>query len=277
MPLTATQICTRACQIARVPGFTSQAGDSLNVILSELCQNYDFDIAKKTFNFNFNTAALNANGQAYQNLPADYLRGIRNECFYYISGVPYPMIPLDLNEFDMLVEQSGVSNFPVFYTTDMSLQGMVNNGVTGVPVALFWMPPSGAYQAVIRYFSQMPDIATPSTSNTVPWFPDQNYLITRLAGEMMKDADDERATAYLSDEDRYPNGAGVILRKYLKLKDDKSTRTEQVKLDRRAFGRAFDRLKNTKQIGWMVLTGWMGYEILQHLQRGEMLWKTILG
>ena len=250
MPLTAAQICARAASIARVPGFLSQAGDSLNIVLAELAQNFDFDLRKKTFNFNFNTAALNANGQAYQNLPADYLRSIRNQCFYMIDGVPYPMIPLDMAEGDMLVEQSGVSNFPIFYWTDMTLMGETNDGTMGVPVMLFWMPPSGAYATTLRYYSASTDIANPSTSTAVPWFPNQNYLITRVAGELMKDADDERATAYLSEDDRYPNGAGVILRKYLQMKDDKGDRAQVVQLDRRRFGRAFDRLKNTKQIGW---------------------------
>ena len=161
------------------------------------------------------------------------------------------MIPLDQAEGDMLVQQAGVSNFPIFYWTDMTLQGETNDGTQGVPVMLFWMPPSGAYQVVLRYFAQMPDIAIPSTSNVVPWFPNQNYLITRVAGELMKDADDERTTAYLSDnEEAYPNGAGTILRKYLQMKDDKGDRAQVVQLDRRRFGRSFDRLKNTKQIGW---------------------------
>lgn len=250
MPLTAAQICTRAAQIARVPGFLTQAGDSLNVVLLELCQDYDFELAKFTYNFTFNTAQLNSNGQAYQNLPANYLRSIRNECFYYISGVPYPMIPLDQAEGDMLVQTSGLSNFPVFYWTDMSLMGETNGGTTGVPVMLFWMPPSGAYQVIIRFFGSQPDIANPSTSSVIPWFPNQNYLITRVAGELMKDADDERATAYLSDKEEYPNGAGTILRKYLMMKDDHGDRAQTVQLDRRRFGRSFDRLRNTKQIGW---------------------------
>lgn len=243
MPLTAAQICTRAAQIARVPGMTAQAGDSLNWILSDLCQNFDFDLTKQTYTFNMNPAQLNTNGQAYQNLPANYLRGIRNQCFYYISGVPYPMIPLDLNEMDMLVQQSGVSNFPVFYTVDMSFSGEVNNGTPGVPVMLLWMPPSGAYNTILRYFSQMPDITSPSTSTTVPWFPNTDYLITAVARELMKDADDERLPAYVA-------MAKDILEHYLKMKDDKGDRVQQVQLDRRRFGRAFDRLKNTKQIGW---------------------------
>jgi hypothetical protein len=256
MSLTAAQICARAAQIARVPGFLSQAGDSLNMVLQELCQDYDFDVAKQTYGFNFNTSQLNYNGQAFQNFPSNYLRGIRNECWYFISGVPYPMIPLDLNEFDMLVEQAGVSNFPIFFAVDMSGNGFLNStvlgtpGALGVPVAVFWMPPSGAYAMTVRYYSQMPDIANPSTSSTVPWFPNTNYLVTRVAGELMKDADDERATAYLSDDDKYPNGAGTLLRKYLMMKDDKENRSNTVQLDRRRFGRAYDRLQNTKTIGW---------------------------
>ena len=185
---------------------------------------------------------MNSLGQAYQDFPGDFLRAIRNECWYFISGVPYPLIPLDLAEFDMLVQQAGVQNFPIYFYVDMSATP---------PRAFFWMPPSGSYGVVVKYYSQMPDIATPSTSATVPWFPNQNYLITRVAGELMKDADDERTTAYLSDDaEAHPNGAGTILRKYLQMKDNKGDRAQTVKLDRRYFGRAFDRLRNTKQIGW---------------------------
>jgi hypothetical protein len=248
MPLTSAQICARAAQIARVPGFTIQAGQSLNVVLNELCQDYDFDLAKKTYYFNLPTSQINGNGQAWQNLPADYLRGIRNESFYIISGVPYPMIPMDLNEMDMLVQQAGVSSFPVFYTVDMSRNGMTNDGTLGVPVMLIWMVPSGAYPATLRYYSQMPEIVNPDTSTAIPWFPNQNYLITRVAGQLMLDADDERAGAFLSDE--VVGGSGWLLRKYLQMKDDTGDRAQTVTLDRRRFGRAFDRLKNTKQIGW---------------------------
>lgn len=255
MPLTAAQICALSRQDARCPGFTSQSGQLLNMILSDLCQNYDFDVTKQTFQFNFNGALINSNGQAYQNLPANYLRGIRNESFYIISGVPYPMIPCDLEEFDMLVEQAGLANFPVFYATDMSLSGVVNSptGVGGaaVPVMLIWQVPSGAYPVTVRYYSQMPDIATPETSAVVPWFPNGAYLRTELSGRLMQLTDDERADAFLSaDEDRHPQGAGVLLRRFLIMKDDRGTRTRTVQLDRRKFGSAYDRLRSTKTIGW---------------------------
>jgi len=255
MPLTAAQICTLAQQDARCPGFSIQAGQLLNMILQDLCQTFDFAVTKQTFQFNFATSQLNSLGQAYQNLPANYLRGIRNECFYVIDGVPYPMIPYDQEEGDMLVEQAGLSNFPVAFWTDMSLSGVTNSptgsGGSAVPVALFWMPPSGSYPCTIRYHSLMADIATPQTSNTIPWFPNQSYLRRRLAGELMLQTDDERASQFLGDdEDKTPQGAGVMLRKYLTLQGDKSNRVQTVKLDRRAFGSRWEKLPNTKQIGW---------------------------
>ena len=256
MPLTAAQICSLAQQDARCPGFSVQAGQLLNMILSDLCQQYDFDLARQNFAFNFNPGLINSQTQAYQNLPANYLRGIRNGSYYIISGVPYPMIPCDfVEEYNMLVEMVGLANFPVFFASDMSLTG-VSNSVTGsggalVPVALFWQIPSGGYPANIYYYSQMPDIVSPQTSATVPWFPNQSYLRRRLAGELMLQSDDDRSSAFLSDNaDQFPQGAGVMLRKYLQLKDDKSTRTNTVQLDRRRFGTSFDRLRNTKTIGW---------------------------
>ena len=257
MPLSSAQIIALAVQDARVPGMTAQAGQIMNMVLADLCQDYDFSVARNTYQFNFNAGQINSGGQAYQNFPADYLRGIRNECFYVISGVPYPMIPLDLNEFDMLVQQAGLQNFPVFFTVDMARNGSTNSpvvgvpGTLGVPVALFWMIPSGNYPATVRYYAQMPDIATPETSSTVPWFPNQAYLRRRIAGELMALSDDERMPSFLSsDADMHPNGAGVILRHYLQMKDDKENRVQQVKLDRRRFGESFDRLRNTKLIGW---------------------------
>jgi hypothetical protein len=256
MPLTSAQIVTLACQDARCPGFTSQAGQTLNAILQDLCQTYDFDLARRSVAFSFNPGQINSQGQAYYNLPANYLRGIRNGSYYTISGVPYPMIPCDqVEEYNMLVEQAGLANFPVFYASDMSLEGVANSasgsGGAAVPVMLFWQVPSGAYPAHVYYFSQMPDITTPETSSTVPWFPNQTYLRRRLAGELMAGTDDERMADFLSDnEEAHPNGAGVMLRKYLQMKDDKGTRVKQVQLDRRRFGSSFDRLRNTKTLGW---------------------------
>src|SRR5665811_1588616 len=116
MPLQARQIVSLATQDARVPGMVAQAGQLLNLILSDLCQTYDFETTRKTYKFSFNPGQI-ANAvtgdlpQGYQDFPADYLRGIKGECFYAISGVPYPMIPVDQDEFDALVSQAGLSNY----------------------------------------------------------------------------------------------------------------------------------------------------------------------
>ena len=241
MPLTANQIVAQACQNANVPGYTAQGQLFLNMILSELAQTYDFAVARGTLQFNLPTNQVFYGGGAVSSMtfPADYLRAVAEECLYFISGVPYVLIPVDLAEFDRLVATPGLQNFPTVFATDMS---------KSPPVAYFWMPPSGAYPALLRYMRQMPDI---TDFTQVPWFPMQNYLLTRLTGELCKVTDDQRHGALLSfDEDQHPGGAGSILRRLMRMKEDEANRTKVVKLDRRRFGTAFDRLRNTKQIGW---------------------------
>jgi len=234
MALTAAQICTLARQIAKVPGFTSQSGQLLNMILSDLAQTYDFSNTRVTTNFNFNTAL----GSGPIPLPADYLRAEPGDVFYTIDGVKYILISIDLSEFDALVQTAGLNNFPTYYTTDMS---------QSPPVMYVWMPPSGAYAVTIRYHSQPADITTPETSSAIPWFPNGTYLITRLAGELCKITDDERWTHLLGDG---AQGAEGILRKYLMMEGDRETRAKTVKLDRRRFGGTLNNVPTTKLVGW---------------------------
>ncbi len=232
MALQAQQIVALATQIAGVPGFTVQAGQYLNAILSDLAQTYDFDVAKGV-----TIITLGSTSGPY-NLPANYLRAIKDDVFFTYNGVKYALVPIDLVEFDLLVQQAGLNSYPSMFATDMSQHP---------PQIYVWPPPSAAYPLSIRYFGSMPDIATPESSTTIPWFPNQAYLITRLAGEMMRISDDERAPAFLGSSDE---GAQGILDRYLKLKDDGSDRANFVRLDRRYFGAAFNKLPNTKTIGW---------------------------
>lgn len=250
MSLTAAQICTLARQEAKCPGYSSQSGQLLNAILSELCQTYDFESIRKTASGSFNTSSPStwgyAPGSGPNAMPSDCLRLARKGSFYYISGVPYPLIGVKQEEFDTLVQQAGFASYPVQMYVDVSpLSG-------GSPPNMYvWPPAAGAYVYWVRYFPQMPDITTPETSSTVPWFPNQNYLITRLAGELMRITNDQRAPQFLGDnEEATPMGAGVILRKYLDMKDDPETSPKTVQLDRRRFGPAFSRLPNTKTVGW---------------------------
>jgi hypothetical protein len=235
VPLTGDQLVTLALQDAHVPGFTTQAYQTLNMILNDLAQTYDFDVARGVYTFAFNTSL----GSGPIPLPADYLRADNGEAFFTIQGTKYQMMSIELGDFDSLAQQQGLSSYPTVYATDLSLQNST------VPVMYVYPPPSGAYPVTIRYRRQMPDYV--AGSNAVPWFPNQTYLRRRLAGEMMALTDDDRMSTYLgSDED----GAQGILLRYLKLKDDSSSRAVKVQLDRRTFGGGRGDLKNTKKLGF---------------------------
>lgn len=244
MPLQAQQIVTLACQDAKCPGFTSQAGQLLNAALQDFCQNYDLDAALGTFNFTFNSGA--GNGSGPYNLPADYLRTQvkdgKDEFFYTIQGVPYPLIQITKAEYDWLVQTAGFMSYPYNYATDLSQ----------APAQLFvWPPASGSYPCTLRYYRLMPDIATPETSATVPWFLNTQILLRTLAGRLMGLTGDSRQESYLGDDPiKFPLGTGTLMNAYLKNVEDREGAVHTVGRDRRRWGRPFDQLKNTKQIGW---------------------------
>src|SRR6516162_259351 len=242
MALTAAQIINLSCQIANVPGFTTQALQLLNAILQELLQDYDFLTIRKSFNFNFNTAASGlgyAPGSGPNPMPTDFLRLHRTGAFYQIFQVPYKLIGVTQEEFDTFVQQPGLQSYPYLAYVDVATQ----------PMGLYvWPPASGAYPATVRYNPVVDDM---TDTSKIPWFPNTNYLITRLAGELMRLADDERMPAYLSDAPG-SGGAGDMLRKYLIMKDDPSTAPKTVTLDRRLFKTGLQALRNTKSIGWTI-------------------------
>lgn len=254
--LTAAEICTRARAIAKVPGWTTASGQLLNTILDELAQTYDFEVARKTYWFNFNTGVVALEGPSIYgsgpyDLPSDFLRmaDAMSATYDIGDGVPRQLIPCDITEFDQLVQQAGNQSYPCILAIDLSVADAVAQGTDpGVPQAYVWPPPSGNFAAQFRYYPAGLQIATPETSATVPWFPLQTYLITRLAGELMKESDDDRWMGFLGDQ---PHGAQGILTRYLKNKDNQSNRPKRVSLDRRSFGGAnFANLPNTKQLGW---------------------------
>lgn len=233
----AQRICSLARQIAKCPGYTVQSGEALNVVLAELCETYDFDVARGTTTIMLGQGPNVAAGGPY-NLPADYLRSDREEVFYTIQGVKYVLIATDLSEWDALVVTPGMSNYPTSYATRLET----------TPASLYvWMPSSGDYPLTVRYRRKMPDIVSPEAAADVPWFPNTNYLITRTAAELMKITDDDRLPRFLGDGD---DGAQGILNRYLKLVNDNSNRPRTVTLDRRRFGNSFNNLPNTKYVGW---------------------------
>lgn len=250
MASTAAQIIDVAQQIAKCPRYDTQALALLNVILDDLCDTYDLGVARDTHYFNFNPGITtlvgdNVYGSGPYFMPADFLRPLYGEVWWTLQGVKYPLIACDLYQFDMLVQQAGNQSFPAIIAFDVSPADATEQGGTGVQ-AYVWPPPSGTYPVTVRYQKKMDPI---TDTSTVPWFPNQAYLITRLAGELMRITDDTRIDAFLGDT---PTGAQGILTRYLRLKDAESNRSQTVKLDRRSFGSGanFHDLPNTKQVGW---------------------------
>jgi hypothetical protein len=248
MALTAQQICVLSCMDAGVNGYLSQAGMFLNMIQGDLCRTYDFEVAAKTVYGNFQPGLIAPIGNSTQGsgpypLPADFLR-MKDDlsAWWTLLGVPYIMIPCDLSEFDMLVQQAGTQSYPYIIATDMSPQDATQEG-DSTPVFYVYSPPSGAYPYTIRYFAQQPDIANPETSSAVPWFPHQGYLRKKLSAAIMGLTSDSR-------EESWNAAADAMLREYLILKDNRSNRATTVKLDRRRFGRSYNSLPNTKTVGW---------------------------
>lgn len=227
MPLTSAQIVAAALDIVKAPGYTLRAGQFLNMLLQHLAQVYDFDVVRETTTINVS----GSQGVGPYNLPADYLRG--REVFYTQSGVPFFLTQYPLEQYDQFTSVSGISDYPKNFTTDMSPEP---------PIIYFWPPPTFAIGITVRYQPQPADIASPETSATVPWFPDQRYLVTQLAADIMLVVDDDRADATSAKASR-------LLDHYLMSKDDKEGYAMQVSLDRRSF-RSNRNLPASKLLGY---------------------------
>jgi len=247
MALNAAQIVSLAAQDAKTPGMLVQAGQLLNAVLQDLCMNYDLDQARKLFSFSFNSGT--GNGSGPYTLPIDYLRTEvidgKDNFFYLINGVPYPLIQETFAEYNWQVQTPGFQSYPYNYATSLPETPGQSSGQLYV-----WPPASGSYPCSLWYYSLMPDIVTPEQSTAIPWFPNTQILIRSVAGRLMGISNDNRQADYLGDGDNFPLGAGTLLNAYLKNAKDREGAAKTVGLDRRRFGRAFDRLKNTKQIGW---------------------------
>lgn len=240
--LSCQQLVILAAQIAQAPGFTSQAGQFLNLILQEIAQDYnvaqDQGFLTLTFTASPLTATVNsANvvaGSGPYALPADFLRMDRGDFWWQLGGINYFPTPMDISEFDALVQQPGFTTYPTVFAIDTST----------TPYGLYiWPSSSGAYQAFGRYRRQMSDVTTPETSATVPWFPQQMYLVNRLAAELMSLTGDQRRGEFLRD-------CRTMLAKFLDQEGNNSDRAATVSLDRRRFGRKWNYLPNTKAVPW---------------------------
>ena len=215
--LTAAQLCTRACGMADCPQYTSQAGDYLNQILSSLARNWDFDLLRKSTTIAVTAGQVDSYGRAAYALPSDYLRGAS---FYYtINGANLILTEIPLEQFDTLVLQPTLTANPYWWTSDISAS----------PPNLYLYPvPQQSFTLQVRYRYLPADISSPSSSNTIPWFPNTRYLLYQLAADLMSYTGDERQTTYLgiaTDE----------LNKYMKMFNDDEGFGRQIKLDSRYF------------------------------------------
>lgn len=385
--LTAASVIQKAAFIAHNPDYASTFGvDLLNSLLGDVCYKVDLALARGLFTFNFNPGLQSNFGSGPYNLPLDYLRASgssgegQKTFFWTLNGVPYPMVPCDLSEFDMQVQQAGLQSYPWLWATDLGApltdritlvtsaattannaliftaatnarlragQGVAGDGitpgttvlavstalvttgttntnftVTGIPstaqiqvgdtvtaadlpdntqvasvdsptqvtltdaaalssvgeamtfahvgaavtlsapatstdalasvffgippVAYAYPPPSGAYPVSIRYQRMMPSIVDVSK---IPWFPDEGYLITELAGRLMEISDDTRTAEFIG-TGTTPGRADRRLREYLTNANDKKNRPQTVELDRRRFGPSYRSLPSTKTVGW---------------------------
>ncbi len=212
MPMTSAQIVARACVIAKAPGYAIQAGQYLNMTLQTLCQTYDFDFIKKT-----QAIVLNSN-QAYD-LNSDNLR--TKEVFYSVGGIIFYLFQIPIETFHALPEPAGISNYPDRYAVDVS---------TSPHQILFYPPPSIAQTVTVNYFPLVADITTPETDSGTPWFTNQEYLIRKVAADVMLETDDDRQPAFEAQAER-------MLSKFLTMADDKEGFSQTIKLSRETFRR----------------------------------------
>lgn len=215
--LTAAQIVTVACQIAKCPQWAQIAGQRLNEVLVDLALEQDLDIIRRTTTLNVNPGV-----QSYQ-LPTNFLRA--RECFYNLEGAVFIVTEYSLADFDALFTGPNNSAYPEIFTVDQS-----TNILQFYPLPLISIP------VTLRYMDMSVEIATPETSNNVPWFPKQSYLIERLAEKMMQITDDTRRAEFDAKSDEE-------LRRFLKM--DNGNVLNTVQLDPRRFNNPRD-LKATK-------------------------------
>lgn len=232
MSLTASQIVTLALQMAKCPGYLTQGGQALNLVLNDLVIHRDLKVNRKTA---FITVQTGKNGPF--NLESDYLRTY--DMFYPQNNLPYFLHPVSLEQYDAEFKDPSISNYPYEFATDLSVEAQTASGTAGQ----LYIYPQSSGQIVLthRYMVNRADITTPESSSLVPWFNDQDYLIQATAYRMMRITDDTRYDKFVIDCEN-------MLRTHLIMEGDEQEVVKSVGLDPRRF--KFNRnLKPTKITG----------------------------
>lgn len=230
--LTAAQIVTKACAIAKAPGFITQGGQDLNLVLNDLVLHRDLKLNRYS-----SSISVTSGSTGPFNLPADYLRTY--DLFYSINGQKYFLRPVSTLEYDANFQSAGVANYPYEYQTDLQPQAATPD--TGIALLYIYPQTNAALTLTHRYMIRRADISTPSSSSSIPWFPDQDYLIHATAARLMKLTDDQRYEQFKTDAEN-------MLRTHIIMDGDEQQVVKEVKLDPRRF-RIHGRLRATKVTG----------------------------
>jgi hypothetical protein len=214
--LSAAQIVADALAIAKCPGFVTQGGRALNFVLEDLCMHRNLKVNLVTQTI---VATSGSNGPF--NLEANYLRTY--DLSYIVSGEPYFLNPASLREYDAENLQTGATNYPYEWASDLS-------AVASGGVGLLYIYPSFLSQTNLkhRYYLSQTDLVSPETNSSVPWFSDQDYLIQATAMRMMRITDDSRYERFMMDCDK-------MLFAHLLTEGDEQQVVKEVKLDPRRF------------------------------------------
>lgn len=227
--LSAAQICTEARTVAKCPGFSAQSGRALNLTLDDLLLKRNVKINRYS-----GSIAVTSGTNGPFNLPADYLRTY--DLFYTVDNQPYFLTPVEMGYYDAIFKDPSVATYPYLYATDLQPQAATPD--TGIPLLYIYPASTSALTLTHRYFLRRPNISTPETSASVPWFPDQDYLIHATAMRLMKLTDDARYEKFKDDGES-------MLRDHLLMEGDEQGVVHEVKLDPLRF-RSRGGLKPTK-------------------------------
>ena len=219
MSLTAQQIVALACKVAKCPGYVTMGGQYLNLALMDLWMHRDLKVNRVS---QFLTVQAGTNGPF--TLEANYARTY--DFFYLQNNLPYFLHPVSMEEYDQEFKDPSTGNYPYEYATDLSTQAQTASGTSGY----VYVYPQSSGQIILthRYMVQQPDITTPETSSTVPWFQDQDYLIKATATRLMEITDDER-------HDTFQAMCETMLRTHLIMEGDEQQVVKSVRLDPRRF------------------------------------------
>ncbi|MCA8203199.1 hypothetical protein LGM71_19285 [Burkholderia sp. AU33545] len=218
--LQAQQIVQRACAIAKVPGWLSQGGVYLNSVLEDLWLHRDLKINRVT-----EFVTVQANNYGPFTLPLNYLRTY--DLFFQQNNLPYFLHPISPEEWDQEFKDPSIANYPYEF---MTLLYDETTAQTNQSAGQLFIYPQSSGQIVLthRYMVKQPDITTPESSTTIPWFPDSLYLIKRTAAELMVETDDVRHDTLIKE-------CEAMLFTHLIMEGDEQQVVKSVRLDPRRF------------------------------------------